>query len=114
MVHKGTVAMRDGVHPTVEGYRFRAWVTQAAVQRGCYVDSQVRRTSVRRYGASPALNAASTTRTLTFTPSRRRGNCRRIRRERSVTSKLWARPMFWRVQRLRVDRVVRALVARHG
>lgn len=35
MVHKGTVSMRDGVHPTVEGYRFRAWVTQAAVQRGC-------------------------------------------------------------------------------
>ena len=35
MVHKGTVAMRDGVHPTVEGYRFRAWVTKAAVERGC-------------------------------------------------------------------------------
>lgn len=35
MVHKGTVGMRDGIHPNVEGYRFRAWVTAAAVQRGC-------------------------------------------------------------------------------
>ena len=35
MVIRGTVALRDGVHPTPEGYRFRAWVTAAAVQRGC-------------------------------------------------------------------------------
>jgi lysophospholipase L1-like esterase len=35
MVAKGTVTLRDGVHPTPEGYRFRAWVTAAAVQRGC-------------------------------------------------------------------------------
>jgi hypothetical protein len=35
MVAKGTVSMRDGVHPTTEGYRFRAWVTAAAVRRGC-------------------------------------------------------------------------------
>ena len=32
---KGTVSMRDGIHPTTEGYRFRAWVTAAAVRRGC-------------------------------------------------------------------------------
>ncbi|MEY2442021.1 MAG: hypothetical protein QOJ46_1447 [bacterium] len=35
MVTKGTVTLRDGVHPTPDGYRFRAWVTAAAVQRGC-------------------------------------------------------------------------------
>jgi len=35
MVQKGTVALRDGIHPTEEGYRFRAWVTAAAVERGC-------------------------------------------------------------------------------
>lgn len=35
MVAKGTVSMRDGIHPTTEGYRFRAYVTAAAVQRGC-------------------------------------------------------------------------------
>jgi lysophospholipase L1-like esterase len=35
MVAKGTVALRDGVHPTPEGYRFLSWVTAAAVQRGC-------------------------------------------------------------------------------
>ena len=35
MVAKGTVSMRDGIHPTTEGYRFRAWVTAAAVRRGC-------------------------------------------------------------------------------
>jgi lysophospholipase L1-like esterase len=35
MVAKGTVTLRDGIHPTPEGYRFRAWVTAAAVQRGC-------------------------------------------------------------------------------
>ncbi|MBA3747513.1 MAG: hypothetical protein H0W96_08500 [Solirubrobacterales bacterium] len=35
MVAKGQVPMRDGVHPTTEGYRWRSWVTAAAVQRGC-------------------------------------------------------------------------------
>jgi len=35
MVAKGTVAMRDAIHPTSEGYRFRAYVTAAAVRRGC-------------------------------------------------------------------------------
>jgi lysophospholipase L1-like esterase len=35
MVEKGTVALRDGIHPNVDGYRFRAWVTAAAVRRGC-------------------------------------------------------------------------------
>ena len=35
MVEKGTVALRDGVHPDDDGYRFRAWVTAAAVRRGC-------------------------------------------------------------------------------
>ncbi len=35
MVEKGTVALRDGVHPDADGYRFRAWVTAAAVRRGC-------------------------------------------------------------------------------
>jgi hypothetical protein len=35
MVAKGTVALRDGVHPDEDGYRFRAWVTAAAVRRGC-------------------------------------------------------------------------------
>lgn len=35
MVSKGTVVLRDGLHPTAEGYRFRAWVTAAAVRRGC-------------------------------------------------------------------------------
>jgi lysophospholipase L1-like esterase len=35
MVRKGQVALRDGVHPDEDGYRFRAWVTAAAVQRGC-------------------------------------------------------------------------------
>ncbi len=35
MVAKGTVALRDGVHPDADGYRFRAWVTAAAVRRGC-------------------------------------------------------------------------------
>ncbi len=35
MVRKGSVTLHDGVHPTVEGYRFRAYVTAAAVQRGC-------------------------------------------------------------------------------
>jgi len=35
MVRKGTVSLRDGVHPTAEGYRFRAYVTAAAVRRGC-------------------------------------------------------------------------------
>jgi lysophospholipase L1-like esterase len=35
MVHKGTVRLRDGIHPTVAGYRFRAYVIAAAVQRGC-------------------------------------------------------------------------------
>ena len=38
MVAKGTVSMRDGVHPTTEGYRFRAWVTAAAVRRGCHAN----------------------------------------------------------------------------
>ena len=35
MVAKGSVALRDGVHPTQDGYRFLSWVTAAAVQRGC-------------------------------------------------------------------------------
>ena len=35
MVAKGQVRLRDGLHPTVEGYRFRSWVTAAAVRRGC-------------------------------------------------------------------------------
>ncbi len=35
MVTKGTVALRDGIHPTPDGYRFRAHVTAAAVLRGC-------------------------------------------------------------------------------
>jgi lysophospholipase L1-like esterase len=35
MVTKGTVALRDGIHPDEDGYRFRAWVTAAAVHRGC-------------------------------------------------------------------------------
>ena len=35
MVMKGTVALRDGVHPDEDGYRFRAWATAAAVRRGC-------------------------------------------------------------------------------
>ena len=35
MVMKGTVALRDGIHPDEDGYRFRAWVTAAAVHRGC-------------------------------------------------------------------------------
>ncbi len=35
MVRKGSVRLHDGVHPTVEGYRLRAYVTAAAVQRGC-------------------------------------------------------------------------------
>jgi len=39
MVAKGTVSMRDGIHPTTEGYRFRAHVTAAAVQRGCRANS---------------------------------------------------------------------------
>jgi lysophospholipase L1-like esterase len=35
MVTKGTVTLRDGLHPDEDGYRFRAWVTAAAVHRGC-------------------------------------------------------------------------------
>ena len=35
MVAKGTVGLRDGVHPDADGYRFRSWVTAAAVRRGC-------------------------------------------------------------------------------
>jgi lysophospholipase L1-like esterase len=35
MVTKGTVALPDGIHPDADGYRFRAWVTAAAVHRGC-------------------------------------------------------------------------------
>lgn len=35
MVHNGTVRLRDGVHPNVDGYRFRAYVIAAAVDRGC-------------------------------------------------------------------------------
>jgi lysophospholipase L1-like esterase len=35
MVAKGTVALRDGIHPDADGYRFRSWVTAAAVERGC-------------------------------------------------------------------------------
>jgi lysophospholipase L1-like esterase len=35
MVEKGTVSLRDGLHPDEDGYRFRAWVTAAAVRRGC-------------------------------------------------------------------------------
>ncbi len=35
MVKKGQVALRDGLHPTEDGYRWRAWVTAAAVRRGC-------------------------------------------------------------------------------
>ena len=30
---KGTVTLRDGLHPDEDGYRFRAWVTAAAVHR---------------------------------------------------------------------------------
>lgn len=35
MVQKGTVSLRDGIHPNEAGYRFRAWVVAAAVRRGC-------------------------------------------------------------------------------
>lgn len=35
MVAKGTVRLPDGVHPDADGYRFRSWVTAAAVHRGC-------------------------------------------------------------------------------
>jgi lysophospholipase L1-like esterase len=35
MVSKGTVELPDGVHPDADGYRFRSWVTAAAVHRGC-------------------------------------------------------------------------------
>jgi lysophospholipase L1-like esterase len=35
MVSKGTVSLRDGIHPNPDGYRFRAYVTAAAVARGC-------------------------------------------------------------------------------
>jgi lysophospholipase L1-like esterase len=35
MVEKGTVSLRDGLHPDEDGYRFRAYVTAAAVRRGC-------------------------------------------------------------------------------
>lgn len=35
MVSKGTVDLPDGVHPDADGYRFRSWVTAAAVRRGC-------------------------------------------------------------------------------
>jgi hypothetical protein len=35
MVSKGTVSLRDGVHPNSDGYRYRAYVTAAAVDRGC-------------------------------------------------------------------------------
>jgi hypothetical protein len=35
MVSKGTVELPDGVHPDADGYRFRSWVTAAAVRRGC-------------------------------------------------------------------------------
>ncbi|MDX6721431.1 MAG: GDSL-like Lipase/Acylhydrolase family [Solirubrobacteraceae bacterium] len=35
MVSKGTVDLPDGVHPDADGYRFRSWVTAAAVHRGC-------------------------------------------------------------------------------
>jgi hypothetical protein len=35
MVIKGQVALPDGLHPDEDGYRWRAWVTAAAVQRGC-------------------------------------------------------------------------------
>ena len=35
MVAKGTGALRDGVHPTQESYRFLSYVTAAAVRRGC-------------------------------------------------------------------------------
>lgn len=35
MVAKGTGALRDGVHPTQESYRFLSHVTAAAVRRGC-------------------------------------------------------------------------------
>ena len=41
MVAKGTVSMRDGIHPTREGYRFRAHVTAAAVHRGCRANMRV-------------------------------------------------------------------------
>jgi lysophospholipase L1-like esterase len=37
MVEKGTVSLRDGLHPDEDGYRFRAYVTAAAVRRGCAV-----------------------------------------------------------------------------
>lgn len=35
MVAKGTVALPDGVHPDVYGYRYLSHVTAAAIQRGC-------------------------------------------------------------------------------
>jgi lysophospholipase L1-like esterase len=35
MVALGLVALRDGIHPDVDGYRWRAWVTAGAVKRGC-------------------------------------------------------------------------------
>jgi len=35
MVAKGTGALRDGVHPTHDSYRFLSHVTAAAVRRGC-------------------------------------------------------------------------------
>lgn len=35
MVKKGQVRLRDGLHPDEDGYRWRAWVTAGAVQRGC-------------------------------------------------------------------------------
>jgi lysophospholipase L1-like esterase len=35
MVSDGTVDLPDGVHPDADGYRFRSWVTAAAVRRGC-------------------------------------------------------------------------------
>ena len=37
MVLKGQVTLRDGLHPDEDGYRWRAWVTAGAVQRGCRV-----------------------------------------------------------------------------
>lgn len=35
MVAKGTLTLREGLHPTVEGARFLSYVTAAAVRRGC-------------------------------------------------------------------------------
>jgi hypothetical protein len=35
MVRKGQVRLRDGLHPDEDGYRWRAWVTAGAVERGC-------------------------------------------------------------------------------